>query len=437
MKHLITAVDEHSVASRLNIEAGSYLCAIDSQQVQDIIDYELFVARSRFTLDLETPGGRLRRLRVRKGEYEPMGLSFETGLMSPLRSCKNHCIFCFIDQMPKGIRPTLEVKDDDWRLSLIMGNYVTLTNVGEAEFQRILDRRVSPLYISVHATDPGVRRHMMKNPDAGLLMPRLQRLRDAGLMFHAQAVVCPGVNDGAVLRRTIAGLADLHPAARSLAVVPVGVTRHRAGLEPIEPVGPGQAAALIDLVEREQLCLLPRLGTRFVFAADELYLTAGRQLPLERHYEGYPQLENGVGLLRRFEADFRYQLGETAPLPAPAEVDAACGVSAAPFLCGLFRELVPYGVTVNLQPIRNNFFGATVTVSGLVTAGDIAGQLRKTTDTLVIPSSMLRAGEDVFLDGRTLGELEGALGMRVVPLCADDGAAFVQELFALVAGKEE
>lgn len=430
MKHRITSVDPGSPASRLRIKAGSFLLSLNGREVADVIDYELFCAKTRLELLWETPEGETRRGAVKKPEYQPLGLNFESGLMSPLRSCRNHCIFCFIDQMPKGIRPTLEVKDDDWRLSLIMGNYVTLTNVDEEEFTRILSRRASPLYISVHATDPDVRARMMKNPTAAELMPRLERLSRAGLRFHGQVVLCPGVNDGAVLNKTIRDLSALHPAARSLAIVPVGLTRHRRGLPALRCLTAEEARETVETVERFQREYLSALGTRFVFPADELYLKAGLPLPEEDCYEDYHQLENGVGLLRRFEGGFLRALEEREPLPKKVVADSACGVIAAPFLSRLFERLERYGITVRVHPVKNRFFGESVTVSGLVTAGDILEQLRPESKTLLLPHTMLREGEDVFLDGTRLHALKEALGMRVLPMNAGDGGVFIGELFS-------
>ena len=437
MKHRIVKVDQGSIAEEIGVLPGTFLHLIDGEPVRDVIDYEHLTAQESLTLTLETPEGELYDAKLEKDLYEPLGLTFESGLMSPLRSCKNHCIFCFIDQMPKGVRDTLQVKDDDWRLSLIMGNYVTLTNVDDEEFSRILKRRVSPLYISVHAVDPHVRVAMMKNPTAGRLMERLEGLAREGLKFHAQVVLCPGINDGGVLKKTIETLAALYPAAQSLAIVPVGLTRHRDGLSALRVHTPEEAAQTVGLVEYYQNALFNSIGTRFVFASDEFYLKAALPLPAEDSYEDYPQLENGVGLVRKFELETLETLEGMRPLPKPVHVDAACGVSVAPYLKMLFQKLERYGVTITTHAISNGYFGETVTVSGLVTAKDLVQSIPKvkTSDTLLIPHTMMREGAPVFLDGMTRDELEQALKMRVIPLCANDGERFVHELWKSLKAK--
>ncbi len=422
MKHLITAVDDHSVAGRLKISAGSYLCAIDGQEVLDVIDYELFVARERFSMDVETPGGGLRRVKVRKGEYEPMGLSFETGLMSPMRSCKNHCIFCFIDQMPKGGRSSLHVKDDDWRMSFIMGNYVTLTNLDERELDRIIRRRVSPLYVSLHASDPEVRRFLMKNPSAGNIVDQLKRLAEAELTFHLQIVLCPGINDGNVLRRSIADMLALYPYAQSLAIVPVGLTRYREGLYPMRVFTKEEANTVIDEIEALQQQIWKKHCTRFVFLADEWYTMTGRTLPPYEDYEDFAQIENGVGLLRLFEGEMLDALEGRPPLTEPKRFLMAGGVSAEPFFRESYQKLFPYGVTIETHAIQNHYFGESVTVGGLVTGGDLIEQIKGADfgRALLIPRAMLKADEEVFLDGVTREEAEAALNTRIIPVTSGE-----------------
>ncbi|MBQ3108978.1 MAG: DUF512 domain-containing protein [Clostridia bacterium] len=429
MEQKITSVDKNSIGEELGIRPGDLLLSIDGEPVYDIVDYEQLCAKEKLVLTLRT-GKEEWDAEVEKDLYEPLGLSFESGLMSPLKSCKNHCMFCFIDQMPKGIRKTLEVKDDDWRMSLIMGNYVTLTNVDDEEFERIIRRRVSPLYISVHATDPEVRKTMMRNPTAVRIMERLTRLKEEGLQFHCQVVLCPGHNDGEVLEKTIRELGALYPAAQSLAVVPVGLTKHREGLAPLRVHTKEEAAAAIDMIEGFQKEFLKKHDTRFVFASDEMYLAAGRELPEEETFEDYAQLENGVGLLRKFEFEFQMALDNLKKRKVPLYLDSASGRIAAPFMQQLFRELEEKNIFITVHPIRNDFFGETVTVSGLVTAGDIANQLAGTLKgkALLIPSSMMREREDVFLDGKHKTDLESALGIPVISMCPWDGETFIDEL---------
>ena len=301
----ITHVSPGSIADRLGLRIGDQLVSIAGEPVIDQIDYQALTAGETFDLELSR-GGEPLLVRVRKADWEPLGITLDQDVMARPRPCANRCVFCFIDQMPPGMRETLYVKDDDWRLSLMMGNYITMTNMTDAEFDRVLRRRVSPLYISVHATDPEVRVRMLKNPRAAQLMPRLQKLKENGIRFHCQIVLCPGWNDGDVLLRTLEDLAALRPAACSAALVPVGLTRFREGLEPLKGYDRESAAALLDLVEPFRLESLRRYGTRFAFPSDEMYCLAGRPLPPDEAYEDYPQIENGVGMLRMFETDRRF-----------------------------------------------------------------------------------------------------------------------------------
>lgn len=434
MEQLITSVDAGSIAEELGITAGMKLLAIDGEPVEDIIDYEQLTAAECITLTVKTEQGEIIEAEVEKDLYEPLGLSFtHGGLMSPIRSCKNHCIFCFIDQMPKGVRDTLHVKDDDWRLSLIMGNYVTLTNVDEAEFERIIRRRVSPLYVSVHATDGEVRKKMMLNPSAVNIMPRLNALKEAGIQFHSQIVLCPEINDGDVLEKSIADLYSLCPESQSLAVVPVGLTKFRDKLFKLRCLTPEEAGRAIDVIEKWQKKSLEEQGTRFVFPSDEMYIIAGRELPPVEAYEDFCQIENGVGLLRKFEDEFLFGLENEKPIDKPVVFHSVSGVSAAAFMDKLFKKLEPYGIKIVTHPIVNHYFGDTITVSGLVTPTDMIPQLegKLTQGSLLIPRSMMREQDAVFLDGMWLGEFEEKLGINIIPTCANDGEEFVKEIFAL------
>ena len=433
MDHLIVAVDPGSIGEELGITKGCRLLSIDEEEIHDIIDYEQLTTGESISMRFAEPDGTIVEAEIDKELYEPLGLTFQHGgLMSPIRSCKNHCIFCFIDQMPKGVRSSLHVKDDDWRLSLIMGNYVTLTNVDDSEFDRMLKRHAGPLYISAHATDGAVRQRMMNNPSAGKLMERLIRLKEAGLAFHAQVVLCPGINDEAILDRTISDLLDLYPAAGTLAVVPVGLTKFRDRLHPLVGVSPEGAAAVVEQIEKWQGIARIRTGSAFVFASDELYILAGKELPPAETYEDYLQIENGVGLLRKFESEFLYALSEQEKVKSIV-LDSATGMSAAPFMRRLFEKLKPYGIEIETHAVANHYFGESVTVSGLVTAADLAEQLINTmkSDILLIPRTMLKENDTVFLDGTDLKDLSRGMGKRIVPMSADDGEAFVKELFEL------
>ena len=424
----ITFVEPDSPAKRKGIRCGDVLLSINETPVLDLIDYEKLTAERVLKLDLLREGEPMTVV-LHKDEYEPLGLCFETTLMSRMQTCRNHCVFCFVDQMPKGVRSSLNVKDDDWRLSFIMGNYVTLTNVDDAEFQRIIDRRVSPIYVSVHATDPKVRVQMMRNPTAGRILERLNALKDAGLTFHTQIVLCRGLNDGAVLKRSIDELSALAPACGSIAVVPVGVTKFREGLPVLGTIDAVQSAAVIDGIEPLQRRFTETLGTRLVFLSDEWYLNAGRALPDAESYESFQQIENGVGLLRLFEEDFRYALSEREPLVKRRRFSVAGGTAAYPFFRELYQILPSYGVDVAMYPIPNRFFGGNVHVAGLVTGSDLIEALRdKPLDApLLIPHNMLRETEDVFLDGMTKKDVEQALNVPIRSFA--DGTEFISCLF--------
>ena len=314
MRQRIIAVDNDSIAEELGIKPGFFLLRINDEDVEDVIDYEQLTAETHVTLELETKSGKIVTAEVDKEEYEPLGIYFESGLMSKVRSCKNKCVFCFIDQMPKGGRDTLHFKDDDWRLSLIMGNYVSLTNVDDKEFDRILRRRVSPLYVSIHATDGAVRTRMMANPSAARITERLTALKEHGLCFHGQIVVCPGLNDGDVLKKSLNDLYALRPATKTLALVPVGITKFREGLYPLRLLTKQEASDIIDYTESFNAAVEARGEEGFVYASDEMYMIAGRELPSYGSYGEFLQIENGVGLMRQFEHGFNEALKEMQPL---------------------------------------------------------------------------------------------------------------------------
>ena len=425
----ITFVEPGSPADRCGVRQGERLVLIGGMPVHDIIDYEYLTAEAALTLTLLDENDRERSISVSKTPEEPLGLSFATSLMSPVRTCRNHCVFCFIDQMPKGVRTSLAFKDDDWRLSFIMGNYVTLTNIDDAEFDRIVSRRVSPLYVSVHATDGQIRQKMMRNPSAVRIMERLTALQSAGLHFHAQIVLCPGLNDGAVLDQTIGDLIRLKPSCRSVAVVPVGLTKYREGLYPLSGFTREQAAAVIRQVRAHQAQCLKTDGKAFVYLSDEWYLLAGEPLPAYAHYADFPQIENGVGLLRLFEHDFCLALSERRKRTRKHHFSAAGGTYAVPFCSALYERLQGYHIWIDAFAIQNNYFGEQIGVAGLVTGQDLVRQLhgKPLGEALLIPHAMLRECEDVFLDGMTLRDAERALGVRIKPFC--DGEDFIQIIF--------
>ena len=411
MATAITHVQPGSIAGKLGLREGDMIVSIAGEPIIDQIDYQALTAHRRFDMVIRHADGKEEVLHVRKQDWEPLGITLDQTIVSQPRPCKNHCIFCFIDQMPPGMRKTLYVKDDDWRLSLMMGNYITMTNIDDAELDRIIRRKVSPLYISVHCTDPDMRVKLLRNPKAAKIMDNLRLLKEHGIRFHCQIVLCPGWNDGDILMKSIRELAELAPAAQSIALVPIGLTKHRDGLPYIKPYDKQMATELIESVKPLQEAFLKEMGTRFVFPADEFYCLSGLPLPEDEEYEDYPQIENGVGMLRMFETDLQYA-AEDYPVEAtaPRRLCIATGTSIAPFLQRLSDKYAPKGTTVEVRPIINRFFGESVTVAGLITGGDLIEQCRDVkADEILIVRSMIRAEGDLFLDDLSVEEVRKAL----------------------------
>ena len=432
MAHLITAVLEGSIAEELGISAGDTLVSINDEPVIDQIDYQALTIFEKLEI-LTLKDDEEILYEVEKDEYEPLGIQLAETMISKPRLCRNKCVFCFIDQMTPSLRSTLYVKDDDWRMSLMMGNYVTLTNVSEEEFERIIKRKASPLYISVHATDGETRKRMMNNRHAGDIMAKLTRLKENGIRFHCQVVLCPGYNDGDVLEQTIDDLLSLYPAAQSVALVPVGMTKFREGLAELTPYDMLSANTLLDEIRPIQRLLLKEIGTRFVFPSDEFYCLSNREIPSEEEYEGFPQIENGVGLLSLFEADVRYAY-EQNPKPKGLAKNRliACGTSVARHLERLISAYGPKYTTTEVKPIYNDFFGRTVTVTGLITGGDLLNQLKGVqADEILICANMLRAERDLFLDDMTLDEVRKGLLPAKLTVIENDGTAFYNAICGL------
>ena len=431
MRHGITKVSEGSLAEKHGLLAGDVLLSINGEAVADEIDYQALTAHQLVKITVDR-GGKNRSITIRKEDWQPLGLCFGDSMALKPRTCRNNCVFCFIDQNPPKLRSTLYVKDDDWRFSLMMGNYITLTNVDDREFERILKRKASPLYISVHTTNPALRRRMMNNKNAGDILPRLKMLKDSGIRFHCQIVCCPGINDGDALTQTLADLAALAPAAISVAIVPVGLTKFREGLPELKPFAAASAKTLLKQLEPFQHRCRETLGTTFAFASDEFYCLSGEPLPPAHWYEDYPQIENGVGLLRQFEDEMREAAADddSPPPGTPKTFLVATGVAAAPFLKDFSSAYAPKNATVKVQAILNRFFGETVTVAGLLTGGDVLAQLSpailQNVDTLLITANMLRHDRDMFLDGMTLKEFESRLPVPV--RIVDDGTDFYNAL---------
>lgn len=420
----IKEITPGSPASRAGVRVGEILLAINEHPVVDVLDYKYYSYDPALTLHLKD-GETERELSLLKDVGEDLGLSFETYLMDRARSCANHCVFCFVDQLPCGMRETLYFKDDDARLSFLMGNYITLTNLSKREIQRVCDLHISPINISVHATDPEVRKVLLGNQKrGGDCLDIMKRFAGAGIVMNCQIVACPGLNDGAVLQQSMEELAALYPQVKSVSVVPVGVTRHREGLYPLRPYKPEEAAEVISMVERFAEDALQSKGSRIVWCSDEFYLQAHRPLPEDAYYEEYTQLDNGVGMLRLLAVECH---GASLGAPEHMEVapfSIATGVAAAPFI----QEMIDSNAAschtelqYQVYPIVNHFFGETITVAGLITGQDLIAQLqgKELGTRLLIPQNMLRHGETVFLDDISLETVSETLGVPVIPVNQD------------------
>ena len=432
MASLIVSVDAGSPAERAGLKAGETLLQIDGTAIRDVLDYKFYSYDAALTLQvMEADGKTLREVRVRKREGEPLGLNFEHYLMDGMKQCSNKCVFCFIDQLPRGMRKTLYVKDDDARMSFLMGNYISMTNLSEADVDRILRMHISPVNISVQTTNPELRVKMLRNPRAGEALKIMDRFAEGGIQMNCQLVVCKGLNDGEELKRSLCDLKALYPAVNTISVVPFGMTRHREGLYPLEPTDKAAAEAILDIVEPFADECLRELGTRLVWCGDELYLKAERPLPNTEYYEDFTQFENGIGMLPLFMEEFRLALpdyeGRTA---RPFTI--ATGAAAAPSMAVLLDEAAAKCDNLNgkVVEIRNDFFGHRVSVAGLITGQDLISQLkgRELGERVLISANMLRDGGDVFLDDYTPQQVAEAIGVPLVPV-EIDGADLLAKIF--------
>ena len=428
----VTGLDRHGHAERAGVLAGDILVSINGHEIEDVLDYMFYAAESRTDLLIERGGEQL-TIKIRKSEYDDLGMQFESFLMDNKRSCSNNCIFCFIDQMPPGMRETLYFKDDDARLSFLQGNYVTLTNLTDKDVQRIIDMRLN-INVSVHTTNPELRVKMMHNRFAGEKLKYIRQIAESGLMLNCQIVCCPGINDGDELRRTLNDLYDLMPNIQSVAVVPVGLTKFRKGLYPLTLFDKEGAARTIDIIGEVQEKSLEKYGTRMAFAADEFYLTAERPLPEGDFYEDYPQYENGVGLCRSLIDEVHSALETAEYEGGERTVTIACGTAVFPVQKGLAEDIMSAfsDIKVQVVPIVNHFFGETITVTGLITAGDLIDQLKGKDlgDELLISKQMLKADEPIFLDDMHLDEVREALGIKITPT-ANDGFEYVDAVLGI------
>ena len=416
--HLIVDVLENSIAEELDIEKGDILLAINDTEIEDIFDYQYLMEDEYVEVLIRKQNGEEWILEVDKDIDEDLGITFENGLMSEYRSCRNKCIFCFIDQMPKGMRETLYFKDDDSRLSFLQGNYITLTNMSDKDIDRIIRYNLGPINISVQSTNPELRCKMLNNRFAGEALDKIKNLYDAGIEMNGQIVLCRGVNDGDELKRSIEDLMEYLPFVRSVSVVPSGLTKYREGLYPLEPFTKDDAENVIDLIESYQAKCYEKYGLHFIHASDEWYILAERDFPEEDRYDGYIQLENGVGMMRLLSEEFDVAINNVKDINVKERsVSIATGALAYPLIKKLSDKVMAKypKINVSVYSIRNDFFGEMITVSGLITGQDLINQLtgQKLGETLLLPSNMLRSGEKVFLDDITVSEVEKALQVKV------------------------
>ena len=416
----ITSVEKGSRAEKCGIQAGDILLSINENSINDVLDYRFYLTERQVNIGLSRDGAEY-SVSIKKGEYDDIGLDFETPLMDKKHSCKNKCIFCFIDQNPEGLRESLYFKDDDSRLSFIHGNYVTLTNMTQQDVDRIIKMRMSPINISVHTTNPELRVKMMKNKHSGEVLKYLNDFASAGLTMCGQIVLCRGVNDGEELLRSLNDLAALYPAMSSVAVVPAGLTKFREKLYPLTDFTAEEAGRIIDMINSVGEAHKDKHGTRLFYAADEFYLKAGREIPDADYYEDYSQIENGVGMLRSCQDEFNMAIEDVIDLLEDKDTERTLslvtGVAAYPMIERQIDRLkcICPNLSVNIYKIVNNFFGESITVSGLLTGKDMYEQLKDKPlgEELLIPQNCLRHGEEVFLCGMTVQELSEKLGVPV------------------------
>lgn len=431
--NVISKVYKDSIAHELGIEVGDLLISINGEPIHDIIEYRFLLSDEYLEVEIQKQNREVYIYEIEKDYDDDLGIEFTNPIIDKAKSCRNKCVFCFIDQLPKGMRETLYFKDDDSRLSFLQGNFVTLTNMSEEDINNIIKYRISPINISVHTTNPELRKTMIKNKFAGNLYSIMQRLAEAQIQMNCQIVLCPGYNDKEELERTVSDLTKLYPYVNSAAAVPVGITKHRDHLPNLEIFNEKTAGETIDQVDILQKKYLKELGTRFIFLSDEFYIMANRKLLDYDEYEGFIQFENGVGMISKFEREIKDCLENLSQnqLSKSKKVSIATGHSAYKFMCEMancIMEKCP-NLQIDVYKIINNFFGDTITVSGLVTATDIIDQLKDKDlgETLYIPRSMLKADEEIFLDNITLEKLSDIMEIEVVP-CLNEGKDFVDKI---------
>lgn len=430
-EHIIKAVEPLSIAEELGIEAGDKLISINDNIIEDVFDYHYLVNDEELIVLIEKADGEEWELEIEKDFEEDLGITFEQGLMDEYRSCRNKCIFCFIDQMPKGMRETLYFKDDDSRLSFLQGNYITLTNMSDHDVERMVQYHLEPINISFQTTNPELRCKMLYNRFAGDALKKVDKLYEGGIHMNGQIVLCKGVNDGEELERSIRDLTKYLPYLQSVSVVPVGLTKYRDGLYPLEPFTKEDAIKVLDTIESWQKKIYEEYGLHFIHAGDEWYILAEREMPEEERYDGYMQLENGVGMLRLLMNEFDEALADLEGDDRKVEVSIATGKLAYPYLEKMIEKLqVKFpNVKVHLYWIRNDFFGEKITVAGLITGQDLMAQLKcqDLGSKLLLPCNMLRDGEEVFLDDVTLTQVKESLQVEI-DIVKSSGWDFVERI---------
>ncbi|MBQ1242895.1 MAG: DUF512 domain-containing protein [Clostridia bacterium] len=428
----IKSVIRKSPADKAGIKGGDLLLKVNSHEINDFLDYQFYVEESSLKIEYEHKGS-VKSVLIKKDEYDDLGLEFETYLMDKERRCKNKCIFCFIDQNPKGMRESIYFKDDDSRLSFLFGNYITLTNLSERDVERIIEMHITPVNISVHTMNKELRVKMMKNPKAGECLQIISYLAENGISINTQLVLCPGINDGDELRYSLQKLSELHPGVESIAVVPVGITKHRDGLFEMPQYTKETAADVIDIITEFGDKFKEKFGTRLCYASDEFYLKAERPLPDAEYYEDYVQLENGVGMCTSFKDEFMSGLYDIADDTEERKLSLATGEAAYPLIKELSDEVTKKfpNIKINVYKIENNFFGHTVTVAGLVTGRDLIDQLKgkELYDRLIIPDVMLRSEGDLFLDNISVEDVEEALSVPLDVTFSADGYDLIDKIF--------
>jgi len=424
MSVIINAIEKNSIADKKKISQGDKIISINDNEINDVLDFDFYVADQKLLIEIEKPNGKQKKVKIKKSEYEDIGITFDSYLIDKQHSCTNNCVFCFVDQMPSGMRESLYFKDDDDRLSFIFGNYITLTNMKEKEIDRIIKMHISPINISVHTTNPELRVKMMKNRFAGETLAYIEKLANAGIKLNCQLVLCPNINDGEELKRSLSDLSKFFPSVQTIACVPVGVTKFRDGLEKLDLYTKETAGETIDIIESFSNVFFHKHQTRVAYPADEFFIKANRPIPQTDYYGDFSQLDNGVGMISMQKKEFMDALEDLPPSDQKHKFSVATGVDAKPFIQILVDELKKkwHNLECSVFSIENNYFGKTITVAGLVTGTDLIAQLKGKDlgERLLIPACMLRHEQDLFLDNISLEQVKQELDIEIV-ICQNDG----------------